>query len=181
MTNKHAISPIPTEYNRTIFRSRLEARWAVFYDTLGVKWLYEFEGYQLPSGWYLPDFWLPDHKMWVEVKPKKPTEIEGKLARELAIATDYSVLIQYGPPEVPKLYAGIEGVEIYDADGWDCCQWWCECSKCGAIGIAFCGRDPRICGRKCWDTQEDHWDRHWNFDCPRLKEAYRLARTYRFW
>lgn len=44
-------------YNGYRFRSRLEARWAVFFDALGVKYEYEPEGYKLPNGMcYLPDF-----------------------------------------------------------------------------------------------------------------------------
>lgn len=51
------IKAIETEYNGYRFRSRLEARWAVFFDSLGVKYEYEPEGYELPSGKrYLPDF-----------------------------------------------------------------------------------------------------------------------------
>ena len=34
--------PIETTYNGVRLRSRLEARWAVFFDALGVKWLYEW-------------------------------------------------------------------------------------------------------------------------------------------
>lgn len=34
-----------TRYNGYRFRSRLEARWAVFFDTLGIKYEYEKEGY----------------------------------------------------------------------------------------------------------------------------------------
>lgn len=62
---------IETEYAGHRFRSRLEARWAVFFDKLGVKWLYEPQGYELGNGErYLPDFWLPDmyNSCWVEVK-----------------------------------------------------------------------------------------------------------------
>ena len=56
-----AIKPIETEYKGYRFRSRLEARWAVFFDTLDVKWEYEPQGWQLADGTrYLPDFWLPD-------------------------------------------------------------------------------------------------------------------------
>jgi hypothetical protein len=44
------ISNIPTRYNGITFRSRLEARWAVFWDVLGVRYFYEYEGYELPSG-----------------------------------------------------------------------------------------------------------------------------------
>ena len=51
------IKPIETQYNGLRFRSRLEARWAVFFDTLGVEYEYEPEGFELPSGArYLPDF-----------------------------------------------------------------------------------------------------------------------------
>ena len=58
----NSIQPIETKYKGYRFRSRLEARWAVFFDALGVEWEYEPEGFQLPSGKkYLPDFRL---KCW---------------------------------------------------------------------------------------------------------------------
>lgn len=63
------IKAIETRYAGCRFRSRLEARWAKFFDTAGVKWEYEPEGFEMPSGRYLPDFWLPDVGVWVEVKP----------------------------------------------------------------------------------------------------------------
>jgi hypothetical protein len=69
------IKAIETSYRGYRFRSRLEARWAVFFDTLGVKWEYEPEGFELPDGdRYLPDFRLlsgayAGHSdLWVEVK-----------------------------------------------------------------------------------------------------------------
>lgn len=50
---------IETEYKGYKFRSRLEARWAVFLDACGVRWEYEPEGYDLGDGiYYLPDFLL---------------------------------------------------------------------------------------------------------------------------
>ena len=50
---------IQTEYKGYRFRSRLEARWAVFFDACGVEWEYEPEGYDLGDGiYYLPDFLL---------------------------------------------------------------------------------------------------------------------------
>ena len=51
-----AIKPIETHWRGYRFRSRLEARWAVFMDHLGVEWVYEPEGFSLRSGYYLPDF-----------------------------------------------------------------------------------------------------------------------------
>lgn len=47
---------IETVYNGYRFRSRLEARWAVFFDALGVKYEYEPEGFVKNNVMYLPDF-----------------------------------------------------------------------------------------------------------------------------
>lgn len=57
-----SIKPIETEYKGYRFRSRLEARWAVFFDALGIEYQYEPEGFELPSGKrYLPDFKVKCH------------------------------------------------------------------------------------------------------------------------
>lgn len=61
---------IETEYRGHLFRSRLEARWAVAFDHLGVEWKYETQGYRIghePRP-YLPDFYLPGLGIWAEVK-----------------------------------------------------------------------------------------------------------------
>ena len=52
---------INTYYNGNYYRSRLEARWAYFFDSIGVKYLYEPEGFKSKDGeCYLPDFYLPE-------------------------------------------------------------------------------------------------------------------------
>lgn len=66
---RETIKPIETFYNGYRFRSRLEARWAVFFDAAKIKYQYEPEGYQLDNDqYYLPDFYLPDFDTYVEVK-----------------------------------------------------------------------------------------------------------------
>ncbi len=63
---------IPTRYAGCYFRSRLEARWAVFFDKLHIPWQYEPEGFDLGgAGFYLPDFRITvgDRERWIEVKP----------------------------------------------------------------------------------------------------------------
>ena len=60
---------IETVYKGYRFRSRLEARWAVFFDALDIAWTYEPEGFDLDGEWYLPDFWLPGFDLFVEIKP----------------------------------------------------------------------------------------------------------------
>lgn len=88
------IKPIETVYKGYKFRSRLEARWAVFFDALGIVWEYEKEGYYLGDGeCYLPDFWLPQLDMFVEVKGKRPTENERKKAYYLSKLSKKQVAI----------------------------------------------------------------------------------------
>ena len=86
------------------FRSRLEARWAVFLDGMGIEYEYEKEGYDLGEhGWYLPDFWLPDFKVWMEIKPA----IKGKASNDtdddkliaLRNMTGHSTLMCIGYPK----------------------------------------------------------------------------------
>lgn len=67
------IKAIETVYNGYKFRSRLEARWAVFFDAAGIRYEYETQGFELEDGTrYLPDFYLPDFDLFVEVKGDRP-------------------------------------------------------------------------------------------------------------
>jgi hypothetical protein len=71
------IQAIETRAYGCRFRSRLEARWAVFLTEAGFDWVYEPEGVELPSGRYLCDFRVkgPNGAMvWLEVKPKLETD-----------------------------------------------------------------------------------------------------------
>lgn len=63
----YPIAARPTYYRGCRFRSRLEARWAVFFDHLDIGWLYEPEGFIVGRRHYLPDFLL-ESGTWVEVK-----------------------------------------------------------------------------------------------------------------
>jgi hypothetical protein len=75
------IKAIETQYKGYIFRSRLETRWAVFFDEIGLTWEYEPEGFDLGNaGWYLPDFRVGarfDNIFYVEVKPEN-TQVDDK-------------------------------------------------------------------------------------------------------
>lgn len=62
------MNAIPTTYRGINFRSRLEARWAAFFDLCETRWLYE----PIDLNNYIPDFLInPDNerKSIVEVKP----------------------------------------------------------------------------------------------------------------
>lgn len=110
------IAALPTLYDGITFRSRIEARWALFFNMAGISYEYEPEAYKFtgPDGYeeaYLVDFYLPSKKVFVEIKggnykdfPYLPSErihpaLEkcGKLARR----TDTNVLLLAGP--IPNL------------------------------------------------------------------------------
>lgn len=105
-TQTPGIKAIETVYNGYRFRSRLEARWAVFFDALGVKYEYEKEGYDLgEAGWYLPDFWLETVHMWAEVKPGPFSDVEKARCHALAEQSGYECLMLDGMPEYRAYFA----------------------------------------------------------------------------
>jgi len=91
------LKAIETVYSGCKFRSRLEARWAVFFNFLGINWEYEPEGYSLEKvGGYLPDFWLPEMECFFEVKGPAPTEYDVLKAKQLSIESGYIVILASG-------------------------------------------------------------------------------------
>lgn len=95
------IKVYPTIYNGTRFRSRNEARWALFFDLIEEPWSYEPRRFNLRHGSYLPDFHLPKayagRGMWIECKPTYPTNEEAWLAADLSVATRQHVAVVWGP------------------------------------------------------------------------------------
>lgn len=65
MSVDYTIKAYPTMYRGRQYRSRLEARWAAFFDGLGLS--YEYEPYDL--GAWSPDFHITNLDILVEVKP----------------------------------------------------------------------------------------------------------------
>lgn len=113
------VPSIETPYGVYVFSSRLEARWAVYFDNLGVEYDYEPYWFQLPSRNYLPDFWIYDEhsqeSFWLEIKPTYPTDSEINLMVELLIATREPGIILYGGIPKPSQhinYSRASGVGI---------------------------------------------------------------------
>lgn len=87
------------------FRSRLEARWAVYFEKVregsGGRffWEYESEGFQLPNGqWYLPDFRCVSPQgivSWYEVKPAGSIKSQKFIEFINAIDPDRTSLVHW--------------------------------------------------------------------------------------
>lgn len=99
------IKSIDTIYNGYKFRSRLEARWAVFFDEMGFEYEYEPEGFLIEDEetgeniTYLPDFKIYSNgtrvlgevcEIYVEVKGSMTDEDRRKIT---AFAKHYPVLV----------------------------------------------------------------------------------------
>jgi len=136
-----------------VFRSTLEARWAVFFDCLGIEYHYEPDHYEVETGGrtiqYKPDFFLPGLKKYIEIKPTKPYHLENvKAAGWTKHIGDIVLLFNLNPPtddlENGWLYR-------YDEDYHnqtptiddDIC--WGECPKCYQIDLNEFGW-PLSCG-----------------------------------
>lgn len=103
------MKPIDTKAYGRLFRSRLEARWAVAFTTMQLPWEYEPEGFALEGLWYtgpyLPDFWLESVQMWAEVKAQPFTEEEMLKCQQLAMDSGYPCLLLNGPPRHVNFWA----------------------------------------------------------------------------
>jgi hypothetical protein len=184
---------IPTLYNGYHFRSRLEAKWAVFMDVLDVGWRYEPEGYVVGGEPYLPDFYLPGLGAglgaFLEIKPTAPVSMSraDRVAQHLADNSGKMVYVQIGPLVAVERYGTADTILAEPTDAWarayfpetgaDEPYLWCECPLCGCIDLSFDGRAARNYCRCYHDTNED---KQYNWRSARLLDAYEKARNMRF-
>ena len=92
----YPIAAIPTAYRGRIYRSRLEARWAAFFDLLG--WEHEYEPYDL--GQWSPDFLLPgDEDDGIEEGKPPRVLVEIKPTTAFDAAVENRMTAAYSQPE----------------------------------------------------------------------------------
>lgn len=148
-TSPYTIQPIETAYKGYRMRSRLEARWAVFFDDLGFEWQYEPEGYDLGEpGWYLPDFRITggigSKPAFLEIKPQGLPISELRTAdqqvRALFHGLQYTHLVAL---VVGEPYEDKYRLSIYDPDFPDV-KWFgafAQCRKCSGLWLVSCNGD----------------------------------------
>lgn len=188
------VAPIPTFYRGQKFRSRLEARFAVFFDCLRCEWTYEPEGFSLPSGGYLPDFFLPHvgSGVWLEVKPWAVNSYfgwnrEGNCKHvvderlydfcDFAHSRNQDFYVTYGLPDDRYFLEHCDyTLSGYLESPYDAFRWCiCPCGK--TLGIEFDGRGARI---NCECNKKNDSDKHYSYDHIRIVVAAQTARNYRF-
>lgn len=117
------IKAIDTFYNGNYFRSRLEARWAVFFDIIRVKYYYEHEGYKLKYNdcVYLPDFYLPQYDEFIELKHRGLVVDDFLRAKskciELSMMLNKNVWLTCGDPLDHLSYMFLKGLGVEEFSG----------------------------------------------------------------
>jgi hypothetical protein len=166
------IKAIETIYNGRRYRSRLEARWAVFFDSLGIRFEYEPEGFVLSNGMaYLPDFFLPDigDGIFAEVKGSM-SDMDLEKISTLAEDAERTVAVL---GDIPEHGESADISVYYDFGAMDMGHEFCVCPKCGKIGLQFEARAARNC--LCTDD-----DREYVGVQAEVAAAYDKARMARF-
>ena len=91
----------PTAYNGYLFRSKLEAKWAVFFDALRIPYVYEPEAFVCGDGsQYTPDFYLPNS--YLRCKEGKGVYLEIKPMGWAGLISSAVFLYSAERPEKPK-------------------------------------------------------------------------------
>ena len=119
------IQAIETIWAGDRFRSRLEARWAVFFNAAGIRYIYEPEGFYKiccpgdnrdPGDKYLPDFYLPEYDIYAEVKGERPGIGEEVKKAVNIMANKFNRKVLLILPEIPNagaLNCGVWWLPIY--------------------------------------------------------------------
>ena len=158
------VKAIETQYNGYRFRSRLEARWAVFLDELRAFWEYEKEGYRVGSvGWYLPDFTIRcgSYSVWFEIKGSTPTNLERERCSRLSLEADSNVWVLSETPGTERVWVYDKGELVLSMSHPDTQNLWC-------FAFDLCSAYDHID-----ETLPDH-------TCPIVARAYASARSARF-
>jgi hypothetical protein len=186
---------IQTSYQGYLFRSRLEARWAVFFDALGLRWEYEPEGFDLGKyGWYLPDFRVEypgrdsseRYFQWFEVKGDLLSVSDAEWDKMLAFSDAEWLIVLDGVPD-SRMYCPplelIGGTEKWDKTTHKNIRMMPDKPYKPDVGhkrtgwALWSGK-----GRLWWDEHSNYWDSDFWCDSYQgpLEIAIKAARSARF-
>lgn len=195
----------PTWYRNCQFRSRIEARWCIFMDHIGVPWNYEVDTYNVAPGiQYGPDFYLPRQECWLEIKHRPARPHEQRKARLLALLFREPIHILGGPIPDPdrlselhtwscwpaefvsdadkRLHAEWEpdagGLPVLETEGFR----WVQCPDCDDVALTYGGALDAIecgCCEPYFDGTTYHYEQPLGMTRA-MREAYIRARSHDF-
>lgn len=163
---------LPSKVGDVHYRSRTEAKWALFFDRLGIQYLYEPEGFVVDGVPYLPDFLLPAQALIAEVKPSFDSDPDGvQKLRNLIAARGKErgvVLPAIDSASVNLLLMGPDGKgETWEDDRGT----WLVCPDGYHYDV------QPVPERGC--AQCRHEGNYW-YEAEEIGRAYKFALNYRF-
>lgn len=188
----------PTTIFGTTFRSKLEAEWAAFFTTLGIRWEYEPHKVNTMYGGYVPDFVLTDLHggLICEVKPYGREEEEFRVTEEklrdacetlkrpgtILRGNPYRFCVEDIGNGNMMRSDGVGGSHemVFNDYGWDNSYLFCVCPHCWKAGYEFDGRGERICRGACGHktvidarnfSSLGHGDKGYSASHPRIRIA----------
>jgi hypothetical protein len=131
MPEQAIIKPIPTKYKGVQFRSRLEAKWAVFFDGIQFPWRYEEMPYRMTNGSkYYPDF-TSVLEFAIEIKPIVPNQDYRNKLLDSSMAQQEPILLLCGYPRVLRETRKFPSLGYYySGDGNEEALWFVN--ECGS-------------------------------------------------
>jgi len=151
---------IETHYSGYRFRSRLEARWAVFFEAAEIQYLYELEGFESNNGErYLPDFYLPETSLrggevgvFIEIKYNgyQGLSIPGWFNKQIC-------LFEGNPIHIWDNYESNGGEQFWP--WWDNNMRFWKCNNCRSTKIEFHEGNYDYC-YSCKNGRNDYKDLH---------------------
>lgn len=133
---------VPTIYQGIQFRSLEEAQWAVFLNTLAVGWNYQFTLANMGQSAYIPDFWLPQHRLWGEVQRDWPGNSAIKGMELLVHQTENPLILFRGAPPPPDEKEKSIAYCLAKPMGWGFTQ-VAFCKKCENVVFMFVWRESQ--------------------------------------
>lgn len=164
----------------SLYRSSLEAQWATFFQRWGVRFRYNPEGLVTGEWDDLPDFFLPDANIWIEIRPaahRDDSESIREFYSPFVMETRQTLVVLFGTPKI----------RIPEHQGWAlACRGpnklkrfpvhLLQCSGCGGFGAASFGTpEARAKKREAFHAMIKL------ATSPRLLEAYEAAQLQRVW
>lgn len=158
-----------TLYNDYLFRSKLEAKWAVFFDMCFIPFIYEPESFLCEDGsQYTPDFFLPEVELrtghyfdvikneFVKIKPGVFIEIKplgfapnDEFIKRLSSAIYPNPLILLVGDPVSAINDSQKNIPVNNNEQispfWDNNMVFMHCPKCGKFKIEFDEGNYYIC------------------------------------
>lgn len=160
-----------TLYNNTLFRSKLEAKWAVFFDKCFIKYTYEPEAFLCSDNkQYTPDFFLPEAALrtghefdcktqdfikmslgvYIEIKPLGYVCDEDYKKRISEAIHPSPLILLVGDP-----VSAINENQVRDQENrneqlspyWDNCMVLMYCKNCGKVKFEFDEGNYYICNK----------------------------------